>query len=94
MLYLVIQTDYSDYRGKSVTTIKWVYDSFNKANKLARKLYSNSIEYYNSNWDYDEIKIWSYKEFQQCNWWWQELVSKYEVIEFEYKLNSKCEIEI
>jgi hypothetical protein len=94
MLYLVTQIDYSYYRGKSVTTIKWVYDSFNKADELARKLYNHSVGYYNSNWNYDEIKEWLYIERQRASWWWRETVGKYEVIEFEYELNSECEIEI
>ena len=94
MLYLVIQTDYSNYKGGDRQIIKGVYDNFNDADKLARKIYEEIKDYYKTDWKYDILNKWRYELFLQSDNGGQELMNSFKVIELEYELNSECEIEI
>ena len=94
MLYLVIQTDYSNYKGGDRQVIKGVYDNFDDADKLARKIYEEIKDYYKTDWKYDILNKWKYELFLQSDNGGQELMNSFKVIELEYELNSECEIEI
>lgn len=94
LVYMVMETTYSDYLWRETQIIKWFYDGFDKADKKAKELYKNMLEDYKSEWNYDNVDAWDYELLMQANWGGQELAYKAQVIELEFEMNSECEIEI
>lgn len=92
--YQVIQIDESDYRGKETVTLKWIFDNFEAADKLAKFLYNNNVEYYKSDTTYNEVERGVYREFQQADWGWKEAVASYIVNEIEFEMNSEIDVEL
>lgn len=75
-------------------TIKWIYDSFNKADTYAEKLYFTDVGYLKSEATYDNLGRGKYECYKQVFWLGVELYSSYVVNELEYELNEPCEIEL
>ena len=88
-IYAVIEVTSSP-----TVTLKWVYSNFRQAQAYAKKLYKSHLEYYKSEWTYDNISYTQFVALTQASWWWQEFDTGWYVNELEYELNSPCEIEL
>lgn len=74
--------------------IKGIYDNFNNADKLAKRIYKDMKEYFKTDWNYDTEEEGNYMVFRQAFWWWQELAYSVNVNEIEFEMNQECNIEI
>lgn len=94
ILYQVFQINYSSYSGGEEQIIKWLFTTFEKANKLAKSMYKNSIKYRWVEWTYDTVQEGNYLEYQEAFWGGVEIISKYIVVELDFEIDFETEIQI
>ena len=74
--------------------IKGFFSSYDKADKYAKKLYDNEINYYNYDTTYNNIDSWSYEVIIPADGGWAVFETWFYVIEIEAEVDEPCEIEI